>query len=131
MSMQDTTADMLTRIRNSLKAKQKEVIVHYSRLNFALAELLVKEGYLMHARETVGSNKKYLTIILKYFRGEQAIETLQKISKSSCRVYTSAKDMPRVYRGLGIAVISTSSGLMTDREARSRNLGGEIICQVV
>lgn len=129
--MQDTTADMLTRIRNGLSARHKEVIVYYSKFNLALSELLVREGYVTRVKELAGSGKKNLVITLKYFRGNQVIDMIKRVSRPSKRVYSSAKDLPLVYRGLGISVISTSLGIMTDREARARNIGGEVICQVV
>lgn len=130
MSMQDQTSDMFTRIRNALSAHKKSTVVHKSKFNLAILQLLIKEGYLSHLEEDKLSAGKRIIVTLKYFKGQPVIEMIKSISKPSRRVHVKSKDVKNVYRGLGISVISTSKGLMTDREARFQKLGGEIICQV-
>jgi len=129
--MSDPIADMLTRIRNAGKAKLPQVVMPSSKLKVALAEVLKGQGYI--AKYVVeGDNIKTLTIELKY-KGKAnvpVIEVLKRVSKPSCRVYVGSDTIPRVLGGLGIAVLSTSQGVITDREARNRNVGGEVLCYV-
>ena len=128
----DLVSDMLTRIRNAIKATHETVEMPTSKLKVKIAELLKKEGYI-NSYEVVELSpvKKNLKIHLKYgARGEKVISGIKRISKSGLRVYIGSKDAPRVFDGLGISVISTSKGLMTDRQARKENVGGEVICQV-
>lgn len=133
MSMSDPISDMLTRIRNASSAKLSEVSMPSSKMKSALAETLQDAGYISSYRvEDLGNNKKSLTITLKY-KGKQqtpVIEGLRRISKPSCRVYVGSQEIPHVLGGLGIAVLSTSQGLKTDRVARKDKVGGELLCYV-
>ncbi|MFA6930837.1 MAG: 30S ribosomal protein S8 [Lentisphaeria bacterium] len=133
MSMSDPIADMLTRIRNASAAKLPTVNMPSSNTRVALAETLKDAGYVEEFKvEELGSNKKELTLTLKYKGKNQspAIEGLRRVSKPSCRVYVSSTEIPRVLGGLGVAILTTSNGLLTDREARKRNIGGELLCYV-
>lgn len=128
----DLISDMLTRVRNAIKATHETVEMPTSKLKVKIADLLKKEGYI-NSYEIVETSpiKKNLKIHLKYgARGEKVISGIKRISTSGLRVYTGSKDAPRVFDGLGISIISTSKGLMTDRQARKENVGGEILCQV-
>ena len=120
MSMQDPISDMLTRIRNSLEREMREVTIPSSKVKVAIAEILKQE-----------ENKKLSLIIeLKYFEGKPVIEMIKRISKPSLRQYKSATDLPRVMNGLGVAIISTAKGVMTDKSAREHGIGGEVLCFV-
>ncbi len=129
MSMQDPVADMLTRIRNGQSANKYSVKMPSSRLKKSIVELLKREGYITDFKIT-GHSKLELEVVLKYFKGKSVIETIQRISRPSLRIYKKKHSLPKVMAGLGIAVISTSQGVMTDRIARQKGLGGEIICHV-
>ena len=129
MSMQDPIADLLTRIRNGQAAGKVSVSLPSSKQKLAIANLLVKEGYIASAKES-GDVKKGLEIELKYYEGKPVVEMIQRVSRPGLRVYKKCRDLPRIMNGLGIAVISTSKGLMTDRAARKDGLGGEVICYV-
>lgn len=129
MSMQDPLADMLTRIRNAQLAMHKSVSMPSSNLKEAIAKVLEEEGYIT-SFEVAGDVKKVLTIYLKYFAGKGVIESLEKISKPSLRSYKGKDSLPKVADGLGIAIISTSQGIMTDRAARKAGIGGEVLCKV-
>ena len=129
MSMQDPIADFLTRIRNGQAAGKIAVTMPSSRQKLAIANLLLQEGYLSAVRES-GEVKKVLELELKYYQGKPVVEMIQRVSRPGLRVYKKARDLPRIMNGLGIAVVSTSRGLMTDRAARRGGLGGEIICYV-
>jgi len=133
MSMSDPISDMLTRIRNASNAKLAKASMPSSKMKASLAETLKEAGYIEdYTVEDIGGNRKELTIVLKY-KGKAknpAIEGLSRISKPSCRVYVGTDEIPRVLGGLGIAVLSTSSGLMTDRAARKQKVGGELLCYV-
>ena len=129
MSMQDPVSDMLTRIRNAQARHKENVTMPSSRAKIEIAALLEKEGYIRGHSVSKGQ-KPELTVELKYFNGEPVIEMLKRISKPGLRIYKASKDLPSVLRGLGIAVVSTSRGLMTDREARKLGIGGEIVCYV-
>ena len=133
MSMSDPIADMLTRIRNASAARLPDVSMPSSNMRASLAETLKESGYVDDFKvEDIGSNKKVLSITLKYKGKSQTpvIEGLRRVSKPSCRVYVSSTEIPRVLGGLGVAILTTSSGLLTDREARKRNIGGELLCYV-
>lgn len=132
MTMTDPIADMLTRIRNANLAMHEEVRMPYSKMKKALAEVLRHEGYIAdYAVQGGDGPAQVLTIDLKYSpERERVITELRRISKSGRRIYTKADKLPRVMGGLGIAVLSTSKGLMTDQEARRRRLGGEVLCYV-
>ncbi len=129
MSMQDTLADMLTRIRNGLMAEKVTVSMPASKQKKAVAQVLQDEGYITGFSEE-GDVKATLTIVLKYFEGKPVIETIDRVSRPSMRVYKNASELPKVRDGLGIAIVSTSKGVMTDRAARAANVGGEVICTV-
>ena len=133
MSMHDPIADMLTRIRNAQLVGHTEVSMPASRLKGAIAKVLKDEGYIedFAMREKTGdSAKKELAIALKYYAGRPVIERLERISKPGLRVYKGRNDIPRVMNGLGVAILSTSRGVMTDRKARADGLGGEVLCIV-
>jgi len=129
MSMQDPIADMLTRIRNGQKAVKTVVSMPSSKLKVAIAKLLKDEGYVTDFAVT-GAEKPVLEITLKYFEGKKVIETIQRVSRPGLRIYKGKDDLPKIMAGMGVAVVSTSKGLMTDRAARSAGMGGEIICYV-
>jgi len=130
MSMQDPIADMLTRIRNGQTAGKVRVSMPVSRQKVAIADLLREEGYIRDFEIEQAASRKQLSIVLKYHEGRPVIETLRRVSRPGLRVYKRKEDIPSVQNGLGIAVISTSKGLMTDRQARVAGYGGEIICLV-
>lgn len=131
MSMQDPVADMLTRIRNAQARNKPFVEMPHSKLRQAIAELLVEEGYLTSIEVVQGErNKKSLAIELKYYQGKGVIEQIKRYSRPGLRQYRSKDDLPSVKQGLGIAVVSTSKGIMSDRAARSAGIGGEVIAFV-
>ncbi len=133
MTMTDPIADMLTRIRNANTAMHDEVVMPSSKLKEALAAVLEKEGYIngFSVGEERGRPGKALTIVMKYSpERDRTISGLRRVSKPGLRVYSKAERVPRVVGGLGVAVLSTSLGLMTDREARRRRVGGEVLCYV-
>lgn len=129
MSMQDPIADMLTRIRNGQAASKIAVNMPSSKLKVAIANVLAEEGYIESVKISEGA-KPELEITLKYFQGKPVVESIQRISRPSLRIYKRKDELPSVMGGLGIAVISTSKGVMTDRAARKAGMGGEIICYV-
>lgn len=131
MSMTDPIADMLTRIRNGQNVSLKSVSMPSSTLKEAIARVLQDEGYIadFEVAEQPG-NKRELTVTLKYFDGKPVIEKIQKISKPGLRIYRGKNDLPTVMGGLGVAIVSTSEGVMTDRSARDKGYGGEVICIV-
>lgn len=131
MSMQDPVADMLTRIRNAQSRNKPTVSMPASKLRKSIADLLVAEGYLNSAQvDDIENGKKVLTIELKYYQGKGVIEELKRFSRPGLRQYRSKDELPSVKRGLGVAIISTSKGIMSDREARSLGVGGEVIALV-
>lgn len=129
MSMQDTLADMLTRIRNGLMAEKVSVSMPASKQKKAVCQVLQDEGYIT-GFSVEGDVKPTLNIDLKYFEGKPVIEKIERASRPSLRLYKSASDLPKVRDGLGIAIVSTSKGVMTDRAARAAGVGGEVICTV-
>ena len=129
MSMQDTLADMFTRVRNGQQAGKQAVTMPASKLKKAVADVLIEEGYIT-AAEVSDSAKPELTLTLKYFQGKPVIESIQRVSRPGLRRYRGADDVPKVSGGLGVAIVSTSKGVMTDRAARKAGIGGEIICEV-
>ncbi|AYN24580.1 30S ribosomal protein S8 [Buchnera aphidicola] len=129
MSMQDPVADMLTRIRNGQSANKYSIKMPYSKLKISIIELLKKEGYIKKFN-VEGNHKLEIEVILKYFKGKSVIEMIQRVSRPSLRIYKKKNTLPKVMAGLGIAVISTSKGIMTDRTARRLGLGGEVLCYV-
>jgi small subunit ribosomal protein S8 len=130
MSMTDPIADMLTRIRNGQAAGKKLVKQPSSKLKVAIAKVLKEEGYISdYSTETVGNHTE-MTIVLKYYRGAPVIENIKRVSRPGLRIYKSKDELPKVLGGLGIAIVSTSNGVMTDRAARAIGHGGEVICTV-
>ena len=130
MSMSDPIADMLTRIRNAQMVGHTEVCMPASRLKSAIAQVLKQEGYIEDfALRDQGASKE-LRIGLKYYAGRPVIERLERVSKPGLRVYKGRDDIPRVMNGLGVAILSTSRGVMTDRKARADGVGGEVLCIV-
>lgn len=131
MSLQDPISDMLTRIRNAFRAAKISVDIPHSRMKTEIARLLKREGYILDYTTEADGPRKTLRVFLKYGPDQQSvIQGLRRISKPSLRRYASAGDIPRVLGGLGVAILSTSRGLLTDREARKCNVGGEILCYV-
>ncbi len=130
MSMTDPIADMLTRIRNGQSARKLSVSMPASKAKEAVAKVLQDEGYILgFATEGEGSTKQF-TVELKYFEGVPVIETIQRTSKPGLRIYRGKEDLPVVLGGLGVAIVSTSAGVMSDRQAREKGIGGEVLCIV-
>lgn len=129
MSMSDPVADMLTRIRNAQAAYKKQVVMPSSKLKQAVANLLKDEGYIKDFSVTT-ETKSTLSIELKYFEGKPVIASLKRVSRPGLRIYKQKVDLPRVMDGLGVAIVSTSKGLMTDKQARNAGVGGEVLCFV-
>ncbi|MEC5321257.1 30S ribosomal protein S8 [Brenneria populi subsp. brevivirga] len=129
MSMQDPIADMLTRIRNGQAANKVAVTMPSSKLKVAIANVLKEEGFIKDFK-IEGDTKPVLELELKYFQGKAVVESIQRVSRPGLRIYKRKDELPKVMAGLGIAVVSTSKGVMTDRAARQAGLGGEIICYV-
>ena len=129
MSMQDPIADMLTRIRNGQAANKVAINMPSSKLKVAIANVLAAEGYIESVK-VLEDAKPELEITLKYFQGKPVVESIQRVSRPGLRIYKRKDELPKVMGGLGVAVISTSKGVMTDRAARQAGLGGEIICYV-
>ncbi len=130
MSMTDPIADMLTRIRNAQMAGQVDVSMPCSNLKISIAQVLKDEGYVEDYAVREDGVKKLLRIGLKYYAGRPVIERLERISKPGLRVYKGRDNLPKVMNGLGVAIVSTSRGVMTDRKARATGVGGELICIV-
>ena len=127
MQITDPIADMLTRIRNANAARHATVDVPASKMKKAIAEILLDEGYIKNFELTPDGGQGTIKITLKYNDKEQVIKGLRRVSKPGLRVYVGAEDLPRVLKGLGIAIISTSKGVMTDKKARAANIGGEVL----
>jgi small subunit ribosomal protein S8 len=130
MSMQDPIADMFTRIRNGQKAGKKTVSMPLSKLKAAIADVLQKEGFIGHFEKKDHEGKSSLDISLKYFDGKPVIETLKRVSRPGLRIYKSSDRLGKVRAGMGISIVSTSKGLMSDKSARAANLGGEVLAEV-
>jgi small subunit ribosomal protein S8 len=133
--MTDPIADMLTRIRNAAAAGKSEVVLPLSKIKMALAKIFEKEGWVQRCEELEGGEEKKsfreMKIVLKYKKsGRPAISSIKRISKPGLRVYSGKDKLPVVLGGLGLAIISTSSGLMTAKEAKSKKLGGEVVCEI-
>lgn len=130
MSMSDPIADMLTRIRNGQSSEKVSVAMPSSKLKVAIAQVLKDEGYIENyaVRETAG--KAVLDVSLKYYAGRPVIEKIERISRPGLRIYKGCQDIPRIMNGLGVAIVSTSRGVMTDRKARAAGIGGEVLCVV-
>ena len=130
MVMTDPIADMLTRIRNANQMKKDTVDIPASKLKLQILELLREEGYISNVVVINGNPSNQLRVTLKYMQNERVVKGLKRISKPGLRVYAKQGEIPKVLNGLGIAIISTSKGIMTDREARKQNVGGEILAYV-
>lgn len=129
MSMSDTIADLITRIRNAQRAQKDSVSIPYSKMKSSICKVLTEEGYIT-SFSIDGDLKKTLSVILKYHEGKPVIENIKRISRPGLRIFKPTKDVPLVKNGLGICIISTSKGIMSDKQAREENCGGEIICYV-
>lgn len=130
MSMTDPVADMLTRIRNAQQANKTEVTMPCSKVKVNIAKVLEEEGYITSYNVSDADNKPTLSIALKYFEGKPVISQIERVSRPGLRVYKAADDLPKIIGGLGVAVVSTSQGVMTDRKARALGQGGEVLCAV-
>jgi small subunit ribosomal protein S8 len=129
--MTDPVADLLTRIRNGQQAKKDSIVAPASKLRENLLDVLRREGYIRNfKRYNVKTGIDEIKIELKYFDGEPVIREINRVSRPGCRVYSKIKDLPKVYNGLGIAILSTPRGVMSDAEAREANVGGEVLCHV-
>ena len=130
MSMSDPIADMLTRIRNAQMAEKASVAMPSSKVKVAIAAVLKDEGYIDEFRVRDEAGKATLEMVLKYYAGRPVIERIERVSKPGLRIYKGVNDIPRVMNGLGIAIVSTPKGVMTDRKARASKMGGEVLCVV-
>ncbi len=130
MSMSDPIADMLTRIRNAQMVNKVSVSMPASKLKGAIANVLKDEGYIDDFAVLLNDGKPTLSISLKYYAGRPVIELIERISKPGLRVYKSGQDIPKVMNGLGVTIVSTSKGVMTDRKAQAAGIGGEVLCVV-
>ena len=130
MALTDPLGDMLTRIRNGQRAKKDSVISPASKLRASVLEVLKREGYIRGFSEEALGDHAGLRIELKYFEGQPAIKHIARVSKPGRRVYSGSQDLPRVMNGLGITIVSTPSGVLSDAEAREQNVGGEVLAEV-
>jgi len=131
MSMSDPIADMLTRIRNAQLAKKQSVKMPSSNIKLSIANVLKDEGYISNFSVLNDKSKNFLEINLKYYSGDPVIEQIKRISKPGLRIYKSTKNLPDIMNGLGIAIVSTSKGVLTERKERAVGVGGELLCVVV
>ncbi|MBI2797698.1 30S ribosomal protein S8 [Candidatus Saccharibacteria bacterium] len=130
MMTTDPIADMLTRIRNALNASRSEVLIPYSKIKLAIAEILVGQGYIAKAELDKSGAFQMIKISLSVNEGAKSITKIQRVSKPGRRIYAKFSEIPQVLNGRGVVIVSTSSGLMTGKDARSKGLGGELICKV-
>ena len=130
MSMSDPIADMLTRIRNAQLAEKLSVAMPSSRVKASIAQVLKDEGYIEEFKVRDEGGKSTLEIALKYYAGAPVIEKIERVSRPGLRIYKGRDDIPKIMNGLGIAIVSTSKGVMTDRKARATGIGGEVLCIV-
>ncbi|MCS6763234.1 MAG: 30S ribosomal protein S8 [Candidatus Protistobacter heckmanni] len=130
MSMSDPIADMLTRIRNAQAVEKQSVVMPSSKVKVAISNVLKDEGYIDGYEVQGDASKPVLTISLKYYAGRPVIERLERVSRPGLRVYKGRHEIPQVMNGLGVAIVSTPKGVMTDRKARATGVGGEVICYV-
>ncbi|MBI4437881.1 30S ribosomal protein S8 [Candidatus Uhrbacteria bacterium] len=126
----DPISDMLTRIRNAQLVHLPEIVLPYSKIKFAIAKILEKEGYVGQVQQTQEQKRPTLKMELMYDAGRPKIQMIARVSRPSRRVYAKSSDLPRVLSDFGIAIISTPNGMMTNKEARARHLGGEVICEI-
>jgi len=131
MSMTDPISDMLTRIRNAQMVRKTTVSMPASKLKASIAKVLKDEGYIEGFSEQANDGKPQLEIALKYYAGTPVIEKIERVSRPGLRIYRGRDDLPKVMNGLGVAIVSTSRGVMTDRRARETGVGGEVLCIVV
>ena len=129
-AVSDPISDMLTRLRNAMKAKHAEVRLPASKEKAAIADVLTKEGFVKESKVEGDVPQKELIIDIKYYENKPVITGLKRISKPSCRVYVKSKDIPRVRGGMGIAILSTPEGILSGKEAKQKNVGGEVLCYV-
>jgi small subunit ribosomal protein S8 len=130
MSMSDPIADMLTRIRNAQMVEKASVAMPSSKVKAAIAQVLQDEGYIDGFQVKTEGGKSQLEIALKYYAGRPVIERIERVSRPGLRVYKGAKSIPQVMNGLGVAIVTTPKGVMTDRKARAAGIGGEVLCYV-
>ncbi len=131
MTMSDPLGDMLTRIRNGQRALKSTIVTPSSRLRESVLEVLQREGYIRgFSMAEMDPGTRELTVELKYYEGAPVIKEIKRVSKPGCRVYSGIRDLSRVYNGLGISILSTPRGVMSDSEARAANVGGEVLCQI-
>ena len=130
MSMSDPIADMLTRIRNAQRVEKGEVAMPSSKIKAAIAQVLKDEGYIEGFQVVANDGKPELRIGLRYYAGRPVIEQLERVSRPGLRIYKGREGLPQVMNGLGVAIVSTSRGVMTDRKARASGVGGEVLCYV-
>lgn len=130
MSMQDPIADMLTRIRNGQAAAKDAVVMPSSKLKLSILKVLQEEGYIAHFEVQGEERKPEVAVALKYYQGKPVIEMLKRVSRPGLRIYKECSELPKILDGLGVAIVSTSRGVMSDRQARKSNLGGEVLCYV-
>ncbi|GAK32754.1 MULTISPECIES: 30S ribosomal protein S8 [Iodidimonas] len=131
MSMTDPLGDMLTRIRNGLQARKDEILAPASKQRQRVLDVLQREGFILgYERADLDNNKAELRIRLKYHEGDPVIRSIQRVSKPGRRIYSGVTELPRVANGLGISIVSTPKGVLSDAEARDQNVGGEVICTV-
>lgn len=126
----DPISDMLTRLRNAQAVRKPEIILPFSKLKFSLGKILEQEGFVARVEQTTEAGRPVIRAVLKYNRREPAMRMIKRVSKPGRRVYMKNDELPRVLSGLGIAIVSTSNGLMTNKEARARKLGGEVLCEI-
>ncbi len=130
MAMNDPLSDLLTRIRNGQQARKDSVLTPASKLRAHVLDVLQREGYIRGYSEEVLAGQKGLRIELKYFEGQPAIQHLARVSKPGRRVYSGSKELPRIRNGLGVVIVSTPRGVLSDAEAREQNVGGEVLAEV-
>jgi len=130
MSMSDPIADMLTRIRNAQQVDKPVAVMPSSKLKVAIAQVLQDEGYIDGFKVKANEGKPELEIALKYYAGRPVIERIERVSRPGLRIYKGRHDIPRVMNGLGVAIVTTPKGVMTDRKARAAGIGGEVLCYV-
>ncbi|MDR1267440.1 MAG: 30S ribosomal protein S8 [Holosporales bacterium] len=130
MVISDSIADMLARIRNAQSRRHVTTLVPSSRLRAGVLDVLVREGYIEGYEQLQVDERPHFKIMLKYHEGRGAIIESKRVSRPGCRVYSNIKSLPRVYNGLGISILSTSKGVLSDAEARAENLGGELLCTI-
>ena len=130
MSMSDPIADMLTRIRNAQMVEKTNVVMPASKVKVAIAQVLKDEGYIENFHVNAADGKSQLEIALEYYAGSPDIERIERVSRPGLRVYRGSKSIPQVMNGLGVAIVTTPKGVMTDRKARAEGVGGEVLCYV-